>query len=198
MTRRRPAAVASLVLGCTLFCAACGIPNDDSAKAIDDEDLPRSLVSSETTTERTPTSEAGQPVFLFYIDGARLVVVGEELQPDPTLRAVIDRLAAGPSDAVAAEGYRSALAAGDAIASVSLERGVALVDLTETFAQTPVSDQVLGLGQIVLTATSQPGVGQVRFTLEGQPVEVPRADGSSGTDAVSRDDYLALLGTPDE
>jgi spore germination protein GerM len=181
-----------------MLCAGCGIPNDDAAKAIDDDDLPRSLVRSETTAEQTPTSEAGQPVFLFYIDGVRLVVVAEEMPPDPSLRAVINRLAKGPSDLVAAQGFRSALSAGEAIASVSLERGVALVDLSESFAQTPVSDQVLGLGQIVLTATSRPGVGQVRFTLEGQPVEVPRADGSSGTDAVSRDDYIELLDRPGE
>ncbi len=46
-----------------------------------------------------------------------------------------------------------------------------------------------------MTATARPGVGQVRFTLDGQPVEVPHADGSVGTDAVSRDDYAALLDT---
>ncbi len=45
----------------------------------------------------------------------------------------------------------------------------------------------------MLTATARPGVGQVRFTLEGLPVQVPTADGTIASDPLSRDDYLALL-----
>ena len=52
---------------------------------------------------------------------------------------------------------------------------------------------MLALGQLVLTATARPGVGQVRFTLEGLPVQVPTADGTVTSDPLSRDDYLALL-----
>ena len=43
-----------------------------------------------------------------------------------------------------------------------------------------------------------PGIGRVRFTVDGNAVSVPRGDGSAPQQAdqsVSRDDYLTLLDT---
>ena len=41
-----------------------------------------------------------------------------------------------------------------------------------------------------------PGIGRVRFTVDGNAVSVPRGDGSAPQQpdqSVSRDDYLSLL-----
>jgi len=191
MTRRAVVLALALVVSLT----ACGIPTDDDATVIAPDQLPQSLVESATTTTSTVTPPArGDVVALFYVADNHLAFVPVEVASAPTLAEVLTALTSGPSDAVASAGYRSALATSDPVLrSVTLERGVAMVDLTDTFAESPVADQVLGLGQIVMTATSRPGVGQVRFTLEGEPVEVPRADGSIGPGTVSRDDYDALL-----
>ena len=53
-------------------------------------------------------------------------------------------------------------------------------------------DQLLALAQLVFTLTARPGIGQVRFTLRGEAIQVPRADGSLVATPVSRDDYSAV------
>jgi spore germination protein GerM len=49
-------------------------------------------------------------------------------------------------------------------------------------------EQLLALGQLVFTLTDQPGIGGVEFSLEGEPVDVPLADGTTQDGPVSRDD----------
>lgn len=41
--------------------------------------------------------------------------------------------------------------------------------------------------------TAQPGVGLVEFSIDGDPIDVPRADGSLTDSAVTRDDYAPLF-----
>jgi hypothetical protein len=94
-------------------------------------------------------------------------------------------------------GIRSAITASDFAATEAAvgARGVARVDLTAGFAQISAADQALALAQVVCTLTSLPGVAQVLFTLDGEPVDIPRADGSLTNEPVSRLDYRVLLPT---
>ena len=54
------------------------------------------------------------------------------------------------------------------------------------------SDEVLGYAQIVLTLTGQ-GATAVRFTRDGEQLDVPRADGSLTAQPLVRGDYTSLL-----
>jgi spore germination protein GerM len=51
---------------------------------------------------------------------------------------------------------------------------------------------MIALAEIVFTATGRPGVGQVSFSLDGRPVEVPRADGSLTSEPLARTDFREL------
>lgn len=130
---------------------------------------------------------------LFYVRDGALVPTIDEVAVNPTLNEVLAALVTGPVDELAESGFRSAIGGPEVVRGVSLSAGVATVDLTTAYTQIPVGDQVFGLGEIVLTLTAQPGVGQVRFTLEGQAIDVPRADNTVVAGPVSRDDYDALL-----
>ncbi len=57
------------------------------------------------------------------------------------------------------------------------------------------ADQLLMVGQIVLTLTDQAGIDEVNFTLDGEPIRVFRGDNtlSEPGEAVGRDDYELLL-----
>ena len=56
--------------------------------------------------------------------------------------------------------------------------GFVTVDLAgEPFDRIDPADQRAAIAQIVLTLVGRPGVGQVTFTLDGEPMRVPRADG---------------------
>ena len=74
--------------------------------------------------------------------------------------------------------------------------GYVTVDLVgDEFERIDPADQRGAIGQLVLTLTQRPGVGQVRFTTDGELQRVPRGDGlqSEAGEPVSRQDYLSLL-----
>jgi spore germination protein GerM len=67
------------------------------------------------------------------------------------------------------------------------------VDLTAALVEVGGQEQILAVAQIVLTATAVPDVARVRLLLEGQAVEIPRADGTLTSDTLRSTDYEALL-----
>ena len=78
------------------------------------------------------------------------------------------------------------------LAAVDTSRGIAEVDLAASFGDIRSREQILALGQIVYTLTGQPGIGGVRFTVEGKEVTVPLSDGTLSDDPLSRDDFKAI------
>jgi len=186
----------SVVLGvvaCALAVAAgCGVPSDGDARPIAPDQLPEGLGAPESTTT-IPAPESTQIVQLFYVRQGSLVPTIDEVSVNASLNEIMAALTSGPVDELANVGFRSALGGADVVRDVSLSAGVARVDLTPAYTQIPPGDQVLGLGEIVLTLTAQAGVGQVQFTLDGQPIIVPSADGTIAAGPVSRDNYAALL-----
>ncbi|MEY4026211.1 MAG: Sporulation and spore germination, partial [Actinomycetota bacterium] len=57
------------------------------------------------------------------------------------------------------------------------------------------NEQRLAIAQIVLTLTSQPGIGQVTFSVGGKPIGVPRGRGdiAGASTPVTFDDYKMLI-----
>lgn len=193
--RHRPrlvAVLASVVVAASVA-GACGVPTDGSPREISADELPPGLVEAPSTTATSTPKGDAEVVQLYYVLEDELApAFGDVTRParvDAVLRALLD----GPAEEFADEGYRSALPQGEELVlSAELRAGVSRVELMPTFREIPAADQVLAVGQIVLTLTARPGVGQVRFVLDGQPIAVPRADGSVTTQTVSRDDYTAL------
>jgi hypothetical protein len=109
-------------------------------------------------------------------------------------------LQSGPLTGEPGGGLRSALPDDiEAITATTDSSGVAAVILpTDFFDRTAQEDQLLAIGQIVLTITENiRGVGQVLFFKDQQPVGVPRPSGlSNGTDPLARRDYEELLDRP--
>ena len=73
-----------------------------------------------------------------------------------------------------------------------MEADTAIVDLTAALVEVGGQEQILAVAQIVLTATSVPGIAQVRLLLEGQAVEMPRADGTLTADTLRAADFEVL------
>jgi spore germination protein GerM len=140
-----------------------------------------------------PSDRLGdRDVTVYFARGGVLVPETRRIPPPVSLTALIRSLRRGPTNAEAAAGIRTALPEENAVRSVRLEAGEATVDLTDALADLSTGDQVLALAQIVFTLTGSPGVGQVRFTRDGNPVEVPRPDGGLTREGLSRDAYAAL------
>jgi spore germination protein GerM len=69
-------------------------------------------------------------------------------------------------------------------------RRVVTIDLNPVFVDVSGPAQTRALTQIVLTMTTRRDVGRVRFLLDGEPVSVPRRNGTVTDDPVTRADYL--------
>lgn len=187
--------VLSVVLGGSILLSGCGIPTDDEVTLARPESVPFDLLAPAPSTTTTVTTAPSAPTVrstIFLVEGERLARVVRELVAPVAPGSVLDALSDGPTDAEAARGLRSALLAEGLMRSVGVAGGIATVDLGSSFSGIVGRDQILALAQIVATLTGLPGVGRVSFTLEGNPVGVPRGDGAITTDSVSRDDYAAL------
>jgi spore germination protein GerM len=185
--------IAALVVSGLLVTAVagCGVPTHESATKVESENVPFELLDRD---RGLPTgAEAGaEDVVLYFVRDGRLVRATRPLPMSPTPGRVLASLREGPTRAESSSGVRSALPAQSSVRSVSLAGGTATVDLARRFTTLSSSDQLLALAQIVYTLTARPGIGQVRFTLQGESTEVPRANGSLTSNRVSRDDYAPL------
>jgi hypothetical protein len=183
-----------------LVAGACGVPDHGRAQRLNAADVPFGLAEpAPTTTSAVLSPESGllggdltESVTLYFAQDARFVAVDRTIGAPLTLNAVVDALTKGPLPEDDAEGTRSVIGTGD-VEQVTARGGVATVTLGSKFPELPPAEQRLGIAQLVLTLTARPGIGQVGFSLNGQPADVPRADGYLDRGPLSRDDYRTLL-----
>jgi hypothetical protein len=197
--------------------ASCGAGGDDKLRRIDDADL---FGLDETTTSTTASTTSSPPsiqstlvassttiiatesVQLYFLGGNQLQPVTIDLAAPATPSQVIAALLSGPPTGDLGIGLRTLLPAPTGTdpplvtSVIPSTAGYATVDLSaRTFGLIDPADQRAAIAQIVLTLVNRPGIGQVRFTLDGRPVGVPRKDGllSEPGEPVSLQDYESLL-----
>jgi hypothetical protein len=141
----------------------------------------------------TTTTIRLEPVEIYFLSRGRLQPVVIELPPGFSPDQVADVLEAGPPDGVALD----SLIEDGLIVSAVESKGVLTVDLdATTFDRIPSTQQTEAIGQIVLTMIrSVGGIGQVTFTLAGEPIPVKKGNSLSSEvgEALSFDDYAVLL-----
>ncbi|HEY0518155.1 MAG TPA: GerMN domain-containing protein [Ilumatobacteraceae bacterium] len=206
---------------CVLMVAvlvACGIPDNGQVSSIQEKDLrqlgdtipptttsttPATTIEPTTTTTAldTATTIATDDVTLYFISGGQLKGYPRPLAKPVTTNQVLQALQEGPPAGGLGVGIRSAVPSKEQALITSREddSGIATIDLPPGFfEQTPPDDQLLAIGQIVLTVTEVGGIGQVLFVQSGQPLGVPRRSGgiSNGTEPLARRDYVELVNQP--
>ena len=176
---------------------ACGVSADGQLEQIDSADLfglditttstsipPSTTVVTatvpvETTALATTTTIAVDSVDLYFLDGNRLEPVSVALARNPSPARVVTALVDG--EVLSSDvgiGLRTLLPA-DLVNSVDESgTGYVTVDVAgEPFDLIDNADQRAAIAQIVLTLVGRPGIGQVQFTRDGEPMRVPRRDG---------------------
>jgi len=111
---------------------------------------------------------------------------------EPTVQQLVGDLLAGPTPDERSDGVTSALRPTD-VAGVQVSDGRATVELTEMLDGSGRTDQMLAFAQLVCTLTAKHGITSVAFTHAGQPIGVPRADGSLSHAPATAADYAGLL-----
>lgn len=210
--------VITLVL--VAFLVGCGIPDSGDVSRIPDnkigalnDTLPTTSTSTTTPATIEPTTTtiqaesttstiATEDVTLYFISGGILTPFIRGMRKGASSPEVLQALQEGPPTGDnAVVGLRTAVPTKDeALMNVTEDgSGVATVILPTNFYDTvKQEDQRLAIGQIVLTLTEVGRIGQVRFTLGGQPIGVFRGSGdlSQPGEPLPPRDYLELLEGP--
>ncbi|GAB3980746.1 GerMN domain-containing protein [Plantactinospora veratri] len=191
-TRLGSCRAAALTLLLAAVVAGCGVPAEDTAREVEPPDGVAQAWATQTPPDPTPSTGA-VPARLYLLRDGELVAVTRHVDAAPDVDELVDSLLAGPTDAEQRDGLTSALLGNDIVVGVQLSGGRATVELTDTLDETGRSDQILAFAQIVCTLAAKPGVTAVSFTRAGQPVGVPRADGSLSESPATAADYASLV-----
>jgi hypothetical protein len=197
MTRLRLfAAVAFCLVG-----SACGVPTGGEPRTIAASDVPFGLAEPSPTASAEPSAEpVGDPsrLFLVAVDDA-LVGLARDLEGSTGQERLADllaQLAAGPTNAERDQQLSTALPPDVRLTVGEVSEGTATIDIGVS-AQAPSG--VAGrraVAQIVLTATSLPGIDAVRLTFAGDPVEAPLPSGELRSAPLTAADYADFLTSP--
>ncbi len=198
--RPRLLSVVIVALAAVMVGGACGVRRDSEPRALPEDGVPFGLleeVAAATTTTAPPTpSTPKAAVFVFFVQGGRMFPVVREVNAPSTVAKSLTALVFGTLAEEASQGIRSSINPAAGIQARSIDAATYLVDLDAEFIQGSTSEQVLGLAQIVFTATEIPGVTGVKFTLNGAPIEVPTASGSLTSGAIGREALAEFAPVP--
>lgn len=212
-TRLRRARCVVLWSGTAALCLAlisCGVPTQDSAQPLATEVIAQPAIpatsapSPSVPTEPTSSSQPTEPVITMFVDlwfagDTGLVPVPTEVVPPDSDQAILDGLVAGPPEN---EQLRTVVVdplTGNPLVSVFegeptvIESGASVfIALAPEFAALPPNEQVLVLGQVVISLSGA-GLGAVEFVdATGSPVAVPLPDGRLLDRPATTSDYIAL------
>jgi len=184
------------VLALLAVLAGCGVPTGGEPSTIAATDVPYGLAEPAPPPSPTPSPEA-------VADASRVhwVTASDTLVPrvrevsGTTRRArladLLEQLAAGPTAAERDEQLSTALPPDIRLRVTGLDGGTATIGV-DALVEAPAG--VAGrraVAQVVLTATSVPGVDAVLLELGGEPIEAPLPDGELTDRPLTAQDYAA-------
>jgi len=173
--------------------AGCGVTASDDTSTAGADEVPYELLvpADPEPTTTTTTSPVSATVRVWFVANDRILPLERTLRSPVALDDVLGALLEGPTSGESLLGVRTVIVDEEPIAS-SVEDGVATIELPEGLAEMTPKEQLLGLAQLVHVATELASVHAVRFSVDGEVVGVPRADGSTSDAPARRADYAAL------
>lgn len=191
---RRPSAAAAAAFVVAALLGGCGVPLQQNA-----EPVPGVVTAAPS---QSPTS-SGDTVRLWFAADGRLVPYSAPAADPLTVESLVVGLAAGPPrpdpgvrSLVLDPGGSGPLVTVPEDQGSRAPTGTVTVQLSDAFAALPPTEQLLLLGQVVLTLTGA-GAEAVQVTdAQGVPVAVPLPDGRVLEGPASRADYAALTTVP--
>jgi hypothetical protein len=197
---RRRAGLAGALLGAVLL-AGCGVPVQGDPTPVAAGQLPYGLGSTAPTTTAAPTTTPSAESPHVYLVGPQDTLVarsrgvsGETLAR--RLGALMASLQSGPDEDDVLLQLGTALGPGITLKVSGVVDGTATVDIAGTGDLPNGRGSRLASGQIVLTATSMPGIDSVVLTRNGAPVEALLPNGQLTDAPLTAGDYAILLVAP--
>lgn len=189
MRRLRPGL---LVAAVALAVAACGVPLQESAQPIPGLHTQHPAAPSPSATMHD--------VGLWLVSEGRLVRVQARTSLPESATDLIALLASPPTTAGSLRSLVADPVGGGSLVTVAPDQPLSpaappvLVQVSPTFSSLPPTEQVLLLGQVVLTLTGAGASGVSVTDTNGAPLSVPLPDGRLLEGPATRADYLPLTG----
>ncbi|MGY2066968.1 GerMN domain-containing protein [Blastococcus sp. SYSU DS0619] len=192
--RLRAAGALGAVLAVT---ASCGVPTGEGPSTIAPGDVPYGLAAPTPAPSAVPSSVVGQTGWAYFVGGDEALVPRARETgagtPEERLGELLSALSAGPTEEEQREQLSTALPSGTTLSVTGIDAATATIDLSGT---APLSASRRAVAQIVLTATSLPGVAAVLLTSGGEPVEAPLPSGALTDAPLLPADYAEFLTPP--
>lgn len=175
-----------------LLLAGCGVPTGGQPSTIPPSDVPYGLAEpSPPSTTSAPPEVLPQTSRVFLLGpGDVLVPRGRDLEGvgrRARLTELLEELAKGPTAAEQDEQLSTALPPEVQLTVSSMEDGTAVIDMSAAPPSGAAGRRAVA--QIVLTATSVPGVDEVLLELAGEPIEAPLPGGELTDDPLTAEDF---------
>jgi len=190
-----------LVLAAAALLGGCGVPTGGAPDTIAASDIPYGLAvpsPGSPAATSTPPRDDRPRIYLVNADDV-LVPSGRDVSGSSTrdrLDNLLGQLADGPTAGERDDELTTALPPRTTLTVSSVDGETATIDFSATSAP-PAGEQTRrAVGQIVLTATSLPGVTAVLLTHDGEPLEAPLPSGELTTAPLAAADYEPLLVAP--
>ncbi len=167
-----------------LVAAGCGSSNSSSSTN------PSTNSSTTAPIATTTTKPASANFAVYLVHNEKLVAAGRSSSGVATPARALEALLAGPEGSLETDlGMGTQIPVGTVLRGVTVDNGVATVDLSKAFESGGGSQSMQArVAQVVFTVTQFPGVEQVRFELDGTPVNSIGGEGVM-VDGVGRADF---------
>ena len=165
----------------TALLAACGDDDTTATSTTTTSTTTEATTTSTTTTEATTTTtEPAAPsvVRAYFLRDEKVGPVARDAAGSDVAAEAMAGLLAGPDETETQLGFSSTIPAGTTLLGVTVDGGVATVDLSQEFASGGGSLSMTGrVAQVVYTLTQFPTIDSVQFSIEGQPITVLGGEG---------------------
>jgi hypothetical protein len=176
------------VLAAVAAVAGCGVSTQPDPDVIAQ---PLAGASGEARADEPP-GEATVQRAVYLTEGDRLTRVFRQVPYAAGVDGSLAALEVAPSPDESAAGLRSALPAGAGHLLSRVAGGTAVVSVPSAYESLGLEQQVMAVAQIVFTVTAVAGVSAVEFSVGGQIVDVPVANGQLQSGPLTRADYAPL------
>lgn len=187
---KRPSSLLFVLAGALLLSGCTLVPTTESPSTI-----PK--VGFELLSPTIPGTNNGKVRFItepvYFIDAIGHLAPSSRLVASPaTLESVLGELVIGPTTIEGFAGYTSALPKKFILVSATLSDKIGILDVATPLSALSRQDQILALGQLVLSAYDAGATGGVEVTVAGSPVRSLLPDGTRSLIA-TRGDFSSLL-----
>lgn len=179
----------ALVMG---LLTACGVPLQNEPQASQGSSVPFGLLDTSSRTSATTAKPPGIGM-IYLVDGTSLQAVGRALPSPPSANSVLSVLASGPTDQERQEGLTTRITDSTLLGNVRSGAGLVQVEVSEEFTKLDPADELLAVGQVVLTVTANTPGTTIAFSFGSEAIPIPLPGGSTTSEPVERSRYEVLV-----